>query len=57
MLGYSRSELIGKPVMEVVAPESRDLVAEAIRSGRLEPYEHLALRKDGTVFPVEVRAG
>jgi PAS domain S-box-containing protein len=56
MLGYARSELIGQPVMEVVAPESRDLVAEAIRSGRLEPYEHLALRKDGTAFPVEARA-
>jgi PAS domain S-box-containing protein len=56
MLGYDRSELIGKDVMEAVVPESRDLVAEAIRSGRLEPYEHLALRKDGTVFPVEARA-
>jgi PAS domain S-box-containing protein len=56
MLGYERSELIGMPVMEVVAPESRDLVAEAIRTNRLEPYEHLALRKDGTVFPVEARA-
>jgi two-component system cell cycle sensor histidine kinase/response regulator CckA len=56
MLGYARSELIGQPVMEAVAPESRDLVAEAIRSGRLEPYEHLALRKDGTAFPVEARA-
>jgi PAS domain S-box-containing protein len=56
MLGYARDEMIGRPVMEAVAPESRDFVAEAIRSGRLEPYEHLALRKDGTVFPVEVRA-
>jgi len=56
MLGYTRDEMIGKLVMEAVAPESRDFVAEAIRSGRLEPYEHLALRKDGTIFPVEVRA-
>jgi len=56
MLGYDRGELIGKPVMEAVALESRELVAEAIRSGRLEPYGHLALRKDGTTFPVEVCA-
>jgi PAS domain S-box-containing protein len=56
MLGYTRNELIGQPVMKAVAPESRDLVAEAIRSGRLEPYEHLALRKDRTAFPVEARA-
>ncbi|HEX2998556.1 MAG TPA: ATP-binding protein, partial [Anaerolineales bacterium] len=56
MLGYARGEMIGRPVMEIIAPESRGLVAEAIRSGRLEPYEHLALRKDGTLFPVETRA-
>jgi len=56
MLGYAQSELIGQPVMKVVAPESRGLVTEAIRSGRLEPYEHLALRKDGTTFPADTRA-
>jgi PAS domain S-box-containing protein len=57
MLGYARNELIGTPLLETVAPESRELVAEAIRSGRTEPYEHFARRKDGTTFPVEVRAG
>jgi PAS domain S-box-containing protein len=57
MLGYARNELIGKPLLETVAPESRELVAEAVRSGRIEPYEHFARRKDGTTFPVEVRAG
>jgi PAS domain S-box-containing protein len=56
MLGYPRDELIGMSVMEAVALESRGLVAEAIRLNRLEPYEHLAVRKDGSVFPVEVRA-
>jgi two-component system cell cycle sensor histidine kinase/response regulator CckA len=56
MLGYDRSELIGKPVMDIVASESRQQVAEAMRSGRQETYEHLALRKNGSVFPVEVRA-
>jgi PAS domain S-box-containing protein len=55
MLGYSdRSEMMGKPVVELVAPESRDFVRARIESGRIEPYEHLALRKDGSVFPVEV---
>ncbi len=56
MLGYDRSELVGKPVMDIVAPESRQQVAENMRSGTLETYEHLALRKNGSVFPVEVRA-
>jgi PAS domain S-box-containing protein len=54
MLRYERHELIGKPVMELVAPESRDLVRKQIQSGRPEPYEHKARRKDGTTFTVEV---
>jgi PAS domain S-box-containing protein len=56
MLGYTRAELLGKPVAMVVAPESQALVAEAIRQRRTEPYEYIALRRDGTRFPAEVRA-
>ena len=56
MLGYTRSELIGMPVARFVAPESRELVRQAIQSGQTDSYEHLAIRKDGTVFPVEVRS-
>ena len=55
MLGCDRGELIGQPVMNFVAPESRERVMAAIRSGSQEPYEHLALRKDGTAFPVDIR--
>jgi len=42
--------------VKCVAPEDRERVAGFIRSGRPEPYEHLALRKDGSMFPVYVRA-
>jgi len=56
MLGYSRNELIGKSVIDLVAPQSRAFVEEAHRSNRQAAYEHIALRKDGTEFPVEVRA-
>jgi len=56
MLGCELSELIGKSAMEYVAPESRALVLEKIRSGAEGPYEHLSMKKDGTIFPVEVRA-
>ncbi len=55
MLGYERTELIGMPVAKIVAPESRDLVRHAIESGRTDVYEHMAIRKDGTVFPMEAR--
>ena len=56
LLGYERSELIGKDVMPIVAPESRELVSLAIRSGRETPYRHLALRKDGSRVEVEAQA-
>ena len=54
MLRYERSEIIGKPVIELIAPESRDHVRGVIESGRTTPYEHQALRRDGTIFTVEV---
>ncbi|HTY10024.1 MAG TPA: PAS domain S-box protein [Bacteroidota bacterium] len=56
MLGYGQGDTIGKEVSAFVAPESRTQVAENIRSQSEVPYEHLALRKDGSVFPVEIRA-
>jgi PAS domain S-box-containing protein len=56
MLGYEPSELVGKDVLDFVAPESRDLVTANVQKGYEGPYEHLAMRKDGSVFPVEIRA-
>ena len=55
MLGYCREELIGLPVAGFVALEDRSRVTAFMAEGRLEPYEHMALRKDGTTLPVEVR--
>ena len=56
MLGYERYELIGKPIMQSVAPDSREQVAQTIRANTIEPFEYMALRKDGTIFPVVVRS-
>jgi two-component system, cell cycle sensor histidine kinase and response regulator CckA len=56
LLGYERTELIGKDVTQMVAPESREAVGIAIRAGRETPYRHLALRKDGTSIEVEAQA-
>jgi PAS domain S-box-containing protein len=50
------AELIGRSALEFVAPEHREMVLERIRGGSEVPYTHLALRADGTRFPVEVRA-
>ena len=56
MLGYTREELIGMPVEQIVAPESRELVQQRMQTGYQGAYTHLALRKDGTIVPVEVRS-
>jgi PAS domain S-box-containing protein len=53
MLGYDRSEVIGKTVMDLVAPESKELVVENIRTGYDKPYENAVVRKDGTVMVLE----
>lgn len=56
MFGWQSEALRGCSVMEFVAPESRELVAQRIRDGLLEQYEHMAVRSDGRTFPVEVQA-
>ncbi|MGD8403313.1 MAG: PAS domain S-box protein [Anaerolineales bacterium] len=56
MLGYEPSEVVGIEIEKFVAPESLELVMQHIKSKSEEPYEHLALRKDRSTFPVEIRA-
>ncbi len=56
MLGYEPDELIGINLIEkTLTPESATGVREHIAKGNLEPYEAVALAKDGRKFPVEVR--
>ncbi len=55
MFGYEASEIVGMPAVDFAAPESRDTVVEHISADSPEPYEVVALRKDGTRFDAEVR--
>jgi len=56
LFGHQRAPLIGRAVNDFVAPEYRTIVAEAIRTGRLEPYEFEMLNPTRGRIPVEVRA-
>lgn len=55
LFGYTLNEALGRSGLEWVAPESRELVKRNMLGGYSEPYEVLALRKDGSAFPAEVR--
>lgn len=56
--GFSREELLGKTIREIIRPEDRflaDKAAEQVAEGKTFSLESTHLRKDGTSFPVEVR--
>src|SRR5215831_14694122 len=59
MLGYDRSELIGKTVFDVIpaedAPRLKAVKAELLTPGKVESgREWTLIRKDGTFIPIEV---
>lgn len=55
MFGYELDELIGRSGLDLLTPESREIVLQHILSGSEEPYEAVGIKKDGTHFPVEIR--
>ncbi|OPY79901.1 MAG: Sporulation kinase E [Syntrophorhabdus sp. PtaU1.Bin058] len=60
MFGYGkRSEIVGRPILDIVAPQCRDDVWDkTIRresgEGIINSYETTGLRKDGSEFPMQV---
>jgi len=55
MFGYEISEVIGTGVLDLAAPESRDLIRSKLRAVSTEPYRAVGLRKDGSTFLVQLR--
>jgi diguanylate cyclase (GGDEF)-like protein/PAS domain S-box-containing protein len=55
MFGYQASAVNGMSAMDVTALEDRERVKQIIVLGSEAPYEAACLRKDGTVFPGEIR--
>jgi PAS domain S-box-containing protein len=60
MLGYERDELIGLSVKDVVVPQeysdAKKKLSTLLSGERLPVYERTFRRKNGEVFPVEIKA-
>jgi PAS domain S-box-containing protein len=53
MLGYSRSELPGKQLSDLIAPDARSHVSDNFALNREDVFEHDMIRKDGSYLTVE----
>ncbi len=54
MFGYEVAELSGTGIRDFFAPAFRESLLEILQAGSKGPYQAMALKKDGTFFPVEV---
>jgi len=56
MVGTPVEGILGRRIEAFVAPESQKTLAQNINRGSARPYKAQGLKKDGTLFPAEVRA-
>jgi PAS domain S-box-containing protein len=56
MSGYSREELIGMRVFDILVSEHRAVAAEKMMHPEVQPFEARGLRKDGGIVDIEIRA-
>lgn len=55
MFGYESDELTGKQIIPItIAAEFIGLINKQIKSGALETYEAVGLKKDGSMFDMEI---
>lgn len=60
ILGYSRDELVGQPMMNILHPERREQAKQCLQNvlagNELKAYETVFIRHDGAEIPVEITA-
>jgi PAS domain S-box-containing protein len=56
MSGYNRAELLTMRTLDLLTPESRQMVPPPDQIPETAQYEMQGVHKDGTIFPVEVRS-
>ncbi len=54
MFGYELNEIVGMSAAELLIPESKQIFIENLHSNDGQPYELTGVKKDGTVFFLEV---
>ena len=55
MYGYDLEELVGMDVVKLMPPNLREVVTQRISIRNTDPYRAQGLKKNGTVFSIEVR--
>ncbi len=55
MFGYSLDALVGIDASDLTPPDYREMVRRRILQEDTSNYESRGLKKDGTVFPIEIR--
>lgn len=57
MFGYKYDELIGKNIIEKLIPQKHhQTIFNKIKNKSVLPYECEGIKKDGTIFPIEIQA-
>ncbi|MBL8058718.1 MAG: PAS domain S-box protein, partial [Anaerolineales bacterium] len=56
LFGCELEELIGRSLLDFVAPQAREQVLSRLKQDTDDRYEAVGLRRDGSTFPVEVLA-
>jgi PAS domain S-box-containing protein len=53
MFSFKLANILGRDVLEFIAPDSRDLIMEKLLAGDEGPLEVSGVKKDGTDIPIE----
>ena len=56
MFGYELAELVGFEASDLTPPDHREMVRRRIVREDTSHYESRGLKRDGTVFPIEIRS-